>query len=119
MSKFIIGCVVLFVIYIAIRTLMVLRPTNDIDEFLKNTKKKFKELTKQAEKASKIGQHRLDEVLQEVTQLKNDFIRDQIFNDRDLRPTGDQYRSRSELIEKMNILENRLDKAISTWLEVH
>ncbi len=119
MGKIITGAIVLFIVYVVIRVLLVLRPTNDIDVFLKSTRKKIKDLYKQAEQASKLGSTHLEEILKEVTQLKNSFVRDQIFNDKDLKPTGDQYRLRSELIEKMHQLENKLNKAISNSLEVH
>lgn len=119
MKKIIIGGIVLFIVYVVIRALLVLRPTNDIDVFLKSTRKKIKDLYSQAKRAGKLGPAYLEKVLKDATELRNEFIRDQIFNDKDLKPTSDQYRLRGELIEKMHQLENKLNKAISNSLEVH
>lgn len=115
---FLIGSAILLFGYTLIRSLFVLKPTSEIELLLINTKSSFKKIQKRAERECKLESLYLEQVLKDAKQLRISFATNQIFNEKDPKPTGRQYKLRGELLENMYRLEERLSKQVKKLLIV-
>lgn len=114
------GIAVLIIGYTLIRSIILLNPKRPINLFLKKKSKEFKNLYERSVEVRKSDNiWYLQNFVEEIKKFRIDFAIDQIFNgDNDPKPTAEQYKRRSMLLEKIQYLESAFNKKINSLLEV-
>ncbi len=114
------GIAVLIIGYTLIRSIILLNPKRPINLFLKKKSKDFKNLYERSVEVRKSDNiWYLQNFVEEIKKFRIDFAIDQIFNgDNDPKPTAEQYKRRSMLLEKIQYLESGFNKKINSLLEV-
>lgn len=111
---------VLIIGYTLIRSIILLNPKRPINLFLKKKSKEFKNLYERSVEVRKSDNiWYLQSFVEEIKKFRIDFAIDQIFNgDNDPKPTAEQYKRRSMLLEKIQYLESGFNKKINSLLKV-